>query len=377
MDANPPRDKALALEPVELSTPGGDAARAVSKQSSADSKPKRDLGITTADEFLAAAAEEYQKGRIDQALWRRVADQCDDASLVIAAYLRARATALHQKQDQYLQRQTRRASPVRGASVRNLGPEPRREIVSTKVAGIHLLGVQPKLKYLAAVAAALASVVAVVWLIVSPRESGPVPQPIASAAAPSPNRSAPPILLGSEQALVKSASGDTNAGAQNPALESTVQQLKNEGKWNLLVLYASEWTRKDPNNAAAWYELSVGYVNMRQLEEAFDAATKAVQLSPGNALFWRNLGHVNLAVERLPEAAMAFDRALAVNADDVDALCGAALIAQRQGRPKDADAIAKRVKSIDGSCPRVSDGDSAVVVVGGSAAGKPGSVVGR
>jgi endonuclease YncB( thermonuclease family) len=66
-----------------------------------------------------------------------------------------------------------------------------------------------------------------------------------------------------------------------------------------------------------------------------------------------------------------------VNSDDADALCGAALIAQRQGRPKDADAIAKRVKSIDGSCPRVSDGDSAVVVVGGSAAGKPGSVVGR
>jgi tetratricopeptide (TPR) repeat protein len=156
-----------------------------------------------------------------------------------------------------------------------------------------------------------------------------------------------------------------------------VQQLKNEGKWNLLVLYASEWARKDPNSAAAWYELSVGYVNMRQLEEAFDAATKAVQLSPGNALFWRNLGHVNLAVERIPEAGIAFDRALAVNSDDADALCGAALIAQRQGRPKDADAIAKRLKSIDGSCPRVSDGESVVVVVGGSAAGKPGSAVGR
>jgi tetratricopeptide (TPR) repeat protein len=174
-----------------------------------------------------------------------------------------------------------------------------------------------------------------------------------------------------------SRSGSTDQRDPAPAFETTVQQLKNDGKWNVLVLYATEWARKEPNNAAAWYELSVGYAKLRQLEEAFDAATKAVQLSPGNALFWRNLGHVNLAVERLPEAAMAFDRALAVNADDVDALCGAALIAQRQGRPKDADAIAKRVKSIDGSCPRVSDGDSAVVVVGGSAAGKPGSVVGR
>jgi hypothetical protein len=61
----------------------------------------------------------------------------------------------------------------------------------------------------------------------------------------------------------------------------------------------------------------------------------------------------------------------------VDALCGAAFIAQRQGRPKDADTIAKRVKSLDGSCPRVSDGETALVVVGGSAASKPGSLGGR
>jgi cytochrome c-type biogenesis protein CcmH/NrfG len=211
-----------------------------------------------------------------------------------------------------------------------------------------------------------------VWLIASPWESEPVAQPIVSAARPSLNRSAPPIPLGSEQALVKTAGGGTI-----PALENTVQQLKNEGKWNVLVLYASEWTRKDPNNAAAWYELSVGYANLRQHEEAFDAATKAVQLSPGNPLFWRNLGHVNVAVERLPEAGMAFDRALAVSSDDVDALCGAALIAQRQGRPKDADAIATRVKSLDGRCPRVSDGETVMVVVGSPAARKPELSVGR
>jgi tetratricopeptide (TPR) repeat protein len=374
MDINPPLGKALALEHVELSTAGGDAAP-VPNESPANSKPKRDLHITTTDEFLAAAAREYETGNIDKALWRRAADQCvDDTSLVIAAYLRARATALQlrHKADERSQIQSRRASPVRHASDRNLESGPRLEIASTKAAGVRLLGMRPKHKRLAAVAAALASVVAVVWLIASPWESEPVAQPIVSAARPSLNRSAPPIPLGSEQALVKTAGGGTI-----PALENTVQQLKNEGKWNVLVLYASEWTRKDPNNAAAWYELSVGYANLRQHEEAFDAATKAVQLSPGNPLFWRNLGHVNVAVERLPEAGMAFDRALAVSSDDVDALCGAALIAQRQGRPKDADAIATRVKSLDGRCPRVSDGETVMVVVGSPAARKPELSVGR
>jgi tetratricopeptide (TPR) repeat protein len=283
--------------------------------------------------------------------------------LVIAAYLRVRAAALHQKHDEYLQSRARRAGPVVAASEPKVEPKPRLEIVSTTVAAVRSLGMQPKLKYLGAAAAALAAVAILAWLIASPWESESVAQPIVSAARPSLSRSASQIPLGSEQALGKSASGGTSSDGQTPALETTVQQLKNDGKWNVLVLYASEWTRKDPNNATAWYELSVGYANLRQVEEAFDAATKAVQLSPENPRFWRNLGHINLAVERLSDAEIAFDKALAVNADDTDALCGTALVAQRQGRPKDADAIAKRIKSLDENCRGVSDGETAVVVV--------------
>src|SRR6266403_2179015 len=185
MDVNPPIGNALALEPVNLATPGGEAPREVSNESSANPKPERDLGITTTDEFLAAAAMEYQKGHIDQALWRRVADQCEDASLVIAAYLRVRATALHQKQDEHLQRQARKAGPGLTAGEQKVEPEPRLETVSTTVAAVRSLGMQPKLKYLAVAAAALASVAIVVWLIAAPWESESVAQPIVSAARPS------------------------------------------------------------------------------------------------------------------------------------------------------------------------------------------------
>ena len=377
MDSKPLLSKALVLEPVGISTPGGDAARAAGNDSSADAKAQRNLHITTADEFLAMAAREYQEGRIDSALWRRAVDQCGaDASLAIAAYLRARATALQQKQDERSQRLARSAGSMRAASDRKVESEPPREIVSTKVADVRLRGVKPKLKYLAAAAAALALLVAVVWLIASPREGGPVRQPIVSAAAPSPDRSTPPNPLGSEQPRVKSTSGGTSQGGPDVTFETAVQQLKNDGQWNVLVLYAAEWARKEPNNAAPWYELSVGYAKLGQLEDALNAATKAVQLSPGDSLLWRNLGHVNLAVERLPEAGIAFDKALAVSADDADALCGAALVAQRQGRLKDADAIARRVKSGDAGCPRVSDGETAVVVIGPPAR-KPGLPVSR
>src|SRR6266436_1619319 len=111
MDAKPPLRKALALEPMEALTPGGNG-------SSAGAKDQRDLRITTPDGFLAAAAREYQEGRIDRALWRLAADQSNDASLVVAAYLRARAAALQlqQKRAERSQSQARGAEPMVGAS---------------------------------------------------------------------------------------------------------------------------------------------------------------------------------------------------------------------------------------------------------------------
>ena len=52
-----------------------------------------------------------------------------------------------------------------------------------------------------------------------------------------------------------------------------VSDLKAAGNWNVLVLYAVEWTRKAPTNADAWNELSMGYAKLRQFNEA-RAATK-------------------------------------------------------------------------------------------------------
>jgi tetratricopeptide (TPR) repeat protein len=138
--------------------------------------------------------------------------------------------------------------------------------------------------------------------------------------------------------------------------------MKQARNWNVLVLYATEWTRKEPANAAAWRELSVGYANLRQLDDAFDAATRAVSLAPADAEAWRGLGRVNFALERWPDAGTAFEKALAVRADDQDALCGAAAVARREGRFKDADALSRRMGA-DASCPGYGDVESVSVSV--------------
>jgi tetratricopeptide (TPR) repeat protein len=381
MGSNSPLGKRLALKPVEASTPAVEEARPAANESPAKADPQRDLRMTTADEFLAAAAKEYESGNVDRILWRQAADRYGrDVSLVIAAYLRARATALQlrHKADAPAQIESPEGSAEESAnaSSRKTEPEPRVESEPTRFALV-LRSVPPVALYTAGAVAALASAVAIAYLVVSLRQGEAMRPPVVAAATSLANAPASPAPLKSEQLLVTT----SNRGGANESgpdsLASTVRELKIAGNWNVLVLYANEWTRKEPNNPVAWRELSVGYANLKQFNDALDAATKAVQLSPGDALPWRNLGQINLAVDRLPEAAVAFGRALAVNPDDADARCGAALVAQRQAQPKDPNAVSRRVGGNDSGCPDVGFGDVSVVSAGSSAARKPVPSVGR
>jgi hypothetical protein len=211
----------------------------------------------------------------------------------------------------------------------------------------------------AAAFAALASVVAARWWFAPPGESDPA-EPASAVAARAAIQPAPPVAL---KPPVVASGGAAKESESLQELKATVQRLKDQGNWNVFVLHASKWAREEPSSAAAWSALSTGYARLHQLDDALSAAAKAAELSPGDPALWRNVGHLSLALERLPEAGGAFDKVLAVNSADAAALCGSALVAHRLGRAKDAFAIAGRIKSAGGSCEGLSDGESVPVVV--------------
>lgn len=379
MEANSPLGKSLALEPVGGSMPAVDGTRSAATESAAKGDPQRDLRMTTADEFLAAAAKEYEAGTIDRVLWRQAADQHGrDVSLVIAAYLRARAKALQARHRpaESAEIKLRGAGSNQDAMVQKVEMEPAVEVERTELPRLGLRSVNPKILYSAGAVVAFFAAAAIVYLVVSLRQSESVRPPVVVAATPSPSEAASPVLVSSQQPLVATSSRvGTNEGGVD-ALAATVRELKIAGNWNVLVLYANEWTRKEPNNPVAWRELSVGYANLQQFNDALDAATKAVELAPEDALPWRNLGQINLTVDRLHEAGIAFARALALNPDDAYARCGAALAAQRQERPKDPNVLVRRVGPADGGCFDMSFASTPVISTAG-AARKPGSPAGR
>ena len=344
------------------------------------------------ERFLARAREEHAKGHVDSALWARaVAQAAGDEAKAVRIYLDTRATAIRVAKRQ--EKAARKARVIETLSQPDPGlelPAPVAAQARPSKSARGRSGALAKRKLVFLAAGVLVSALAIVALVVLWPASAPAPESSVATAAT-------PIKAAAGTKPVAQAAAPTPAPAKaadgvSDAVLSQVQALEREGNWNLLVIYTADWTRKQPFNPQAWKTLSVGYVKLRQFTEALDAATKATELAPEDWALWQNLGEINLAVPRpaealaafqratalndkdlvslaqegslntqlghLGEAKLAFDKALALNPEDIPTLCGSASLAQKEGRTKDAEAIALRVTTLDARCPLPSEGQT-------------------
>ncbi len=358
----------------------------------------------TADKFLTAATKEYEAGLIDQPLWKRAVDLAGgDRTLAAQNYLCARATALRvTKRDKRQERLARRARALTelAAPADGRSAAPGDKTTSTHTSGIRRGGAQAKRKQVMWIGGALASLFVAALFATLRSESGATQQhdPVKAGSAASSSKPAN---------AASAANVASVAGVEAPAEDyaAKIRTLKSNGNWNVVVLYAVEWIRKQPENPEAWKDLSTGYTKLRQYREALDAATRVVQLAPADAAAWQSLGqlHVilrqpvdalaafeqaigrndrdassivqtgilNTELGRFADARLAFTKALALNAQDVEALCGAASLAQKEGRSKDAEALTRQIASLDSRCPETKPGESVRVAVGTKTSAPP------
>jgi tetratricopeptide (TPR) repeat protein len=406
MKEHAPGIESAELSLVDVKTPSGDAAESVAgaassagmdpmhaSTASAGADPARASITRGADRFLTKAINEHAAGHIDRTLWARaVAHAGGDKALAKSVYVQSRATALRvTKRENKAARYARVVETLSNAPDSGFtlpAPGAGTATAATR-SGIARRGIAKRNRRRAMVVAGVfASLVVVAGLVMALSESDPVRQNIVANPAPRFNafvRSTPatqaiPATTHTGRAAGKNVSGEDFVGK--------VRALEKAGNWNVVVLYAVEWTRKQPGNADSWKELSQGYIRLRQYGEAHDAATKAVQLAPDDFLQWQNLGQINLALQlpvealenfhhaallndhdvislvqagilnaqfgHLSDAGTAFAKALAVSPQDVQALCGAASVAQREGRVKDAQAMTRQVTSLAERCSDLS-----------------------
>ncbi len=343
----------------------------------------------TEDRYFAKAAKEYAAGDLDPSLWARAVDRAGgDSALATRTYLDSRATALRVAK--------RNESSARRASVAeafNSAPDPSSVAEESQAPDDTKSKEAPRTRHdragldrtpMIIVAGVLASVVVATGFIALWPDTVPAQATTLVTPALPVDVSGRSISLQPPTSATTNKGGPPREGRTAEEIVSDIQALEKAGNWNLLVIYSSELTRKQPENAVAWKELSRGYVKLRQFGEALDAATKAATLAPEDFLVWQNLGQLNLALQRPAEALSAFERAVALNDGDVvslvqegilntqlgrlsdariafakalalspenaEALCGAVSLARKEGRVKDAEAMTRQATSFDGGC---------------------------
>jgi tetratricopeptide (TPR) repeat protein len=260
------------------------------------------------DPYVAQALREYASEKVDNPTWERALAQVNgDPTAAETVYVRTRAAALRA-----FDRQRREARRAALAAHDNDPPY-----------------VEPApawQRYKAAIVAGVAVVAVAIAAGVYMTSGGSEPT---AEAAPRPTVAAPVAPAPARAVTAR----PTPASV---AFDKKVQELRDAGNFNVMVLFATEWTRKEPDNAAAWDQLRAGYVHLRQYEDARSAAKKALQLAPDDARMWRNLGDVNMDLDDPAGALAAYEQATARNSVDLDSLHAMALLNTRLGKPQEA-----------------------------------------
>jgi tetratricopeptide (TPR) repeat protein len=89
-------------------------------------------------------------------------------------------------------------------------------------------------------------------------------------------------------------------------------------------------------NLDALNALGIAYARKGHGADALSTFARSLEIDPGNAMTFENIGAVHLDAGRLPDAKRAFERAIASNAESSQAHSGLAMVAIRQGDRKTA-----------------------------------------
>jgi tetratricopeptide (TPR) repeat protein len=298
------------------------------------------------DKFLAEAIKEITDGRRDNALWAwAVAQGNGDQAAAIGAYMRARATALRVLDRD--QRAMKRAQASKAAGVGRGKPGGLVNDEDDEATFVQPKAAKSGMRFAPAIAGGFATLALVGWFLMS--SWGSRADAAAEAAKPAVNPAS--VAAAAAAAAAKSAGAAEPEKGASPELLAKIEALHAAGNWNVLVLHAVEWTRRDPQSAAAWNELSFGYAQLRQYRDAGDAAMKAVALAPKDPRYLANLGQIKLDLNEPAEALRLFEEATAADALDVRSFVQAGILHAQMGHPAEARSALDRAMALGPDYP--------------------------
>ena len=96
--------------------------------------------------------------------------------------------------------------------------------------------------------------------------------------------------------------------------------LKATKDWQGLLVWCQRWTKTEPGNAWAWYNLGGGtYDDLDRHEDAIEAYKQAIRVDPEHAIVWTNLGTVYEDLNRHNDAIEAHLQAIKIDPENAKA----------------------------------------------------------
>jgi Flp pilus assembly protein TadD len=117
--------------------------------------------------------------------------------------------------------------------------------------------------------------------------------------------------------------------------EARAMALEKAQDWQGLLEWCQKWTRAEPRNEAAWFNLGVAYGNLGRYRESIEAWRQTARLKPDNAATWYNLGFAYGKIGLYRESVLASREAARLRPNDASIWNNLGIAYGRLGRPRD------------------------------------------
>jgi len=91
------------------------------------------------------------------------------------------------------------------------------------------------------------------------------------------------------------------------------EALFEEEDWHGLIAWCKRWTKWQPENDFAWFNLGYAYFNLKHLDEAIKAYRRAIYINPKEVKLWKMIGFAYVALRNYEGIIEAFAEAIRID----------------------------------------------------------------
>jgi tetratricopeptide (TPR) repeat protein len=123
--------------------------------------------------------------------------------------------------------------------------------------------------------------------------------------------------------------------------------LEKRKDWKGLLDWSLKWTKSEPKNALAWYDLGYAYDELKRYNDAIEALRQAVHIDPGYVNAWNNLGAAYVELRRYHDAIEALRQAVRIDPANTNAWYNLGVAYAFSGNRTEALNIARELRRRD------------------------------